>query len=917
MKILLRTILALLVIVVLAIAGLFMYLNDERIRAMVVPQVEEALGREVRLERIGITLFRTFPDFGLVLEGFSIPDDQFDVVSFDELVVSVQLMPLFRGEVNVNELMVSGAQLAYIVLPDGTTNFDFLFEDSEEVTEAPTSTMTIDLKKIDIRSSTIRYFDFQNDSEADLTGIDALMTVRVSEVIHMDMDARVAGVGYASEGTRYLAGLPIALRNTLEIDMEQERVSISQGNLSIRGLELDLTGQVSDWSQDLMLLDLKFASRSDNFGALLDLVPDAFKSYLEGIDTRGALQLSGEIGGTMGEDVMPDFNIVLAVQDGYLKHPDAGKPIEDVQIDLTATNDRIHIGTVKAKADVNIIDMNGVIDHPLDQDRATFEFLANIRLDASTIKEFYPIDTDTLELRGMLSFDGAARGRLNDVENAAISGLLKLDNGYLRHKSLPNPVENVTIETNLTATDLRINTFSARSGRNTLEATGRVRNYLGDAPNLELQLKGNLVLDEIDQYYSLDEFMIAISGLVQADLALRGPMNEFDRLDFSGNAQFSNVSVLGDSLPAPITGVNGMLTFSNNDVQLRNYTMSLGDSDFALNGRLSNWKNLFDKPGDTTPARLTATYRARKLNIDEFVDWDEENDEPLIIELPNLISQLQANIDSLVVMGIPITKIAGQGETDPGFLRITSATAEMFGGKANGRFEWEIYQPDYTFIHFIGGLDDLRAEDFFSEFRMGGEKNFANFITGGFSAQVDYKSGMGSNLSQDSPTIVANGSFGIARARLRNHPTQLAVARLLNMPEFNDLSMDTWTARFSINEGVMTLTDMNLTSRDAGLTINGTQHLVTNEVNYKLRVRLPEQYAQRLSGILNADAIEALKQSDGIILLPLVVTGTTESPRVGLDTDVVQSMITEYLRRRGTDQLEDAARRLLRGIRGN
>jgi hypothetical protein len=819
------------------------------------------------------------------------------------------------------------------------------------------------------------------------------------------------------------------LEQTSELDMENEILTISDGTLSIRGLELDMIGVISNWSGDYMNLDLAMASKSDNFGALLELIPDEYKSELQGVTTRGALQLEGRIIGAFGEDQIPDYNFILAVQDGYMKHPKAAEPIEDIQINLVADNNRIDISSFKAKANVNTVDMRGFINQPLsdnpdfdmngvismdlgtietfypiseqgialrgkldvradakgffsdvenatfnayltiadgyfkyldvpqaiegihvrlnatarrieiasleakaiqntlsmsgtiteplDSNRMGYDLKANAQFDLATLKDFYPIDADTLVVRGLFAFDGTARGRVSTPDQAVINGTMTLQNGYLKHKDIPRPIEDISLNSRLTATEFQITRMALRSGSNTIEGDGRIRNYLKPVPELDVKFKASLNLAEIEDFYSLDEMMIALNGQATMDLAVRGPIDDFNKIRFNGGMQVNNVSVIGDSLPAPITGLNGNMTFSDMDVQLRNFTMMMGSSDYVLEGRLLNWRNLFESPGTVAPATLNATYRAKKLNIDEYVNWDVENEDPLVVELPNLKSQLVAQIDSLIIMGIPITKISGQGETDPRFLRISSATATMFGGAATGRFEWEIYEPRYTFMHFIGRLENVQAQDFFKEFQMGGKSKLSEYITGNFTTQVDYKSGVDALFNQDTPTIEANGNFGIERARLKGHPTQNVIADLLRSPELKDLSLDNWTALFKIDDGVLTLTDMNLTSKDIGLIMNGTQNLIEDQLNYKIRLRLPERYGDRLAGIVSAEAVTALKQPDGIIILPLVLVGTSEQPRVTIDSEVVQSIVTEYLRRRGTEQVEDAARRILRGLRGN
>lgn len=918
MKILLRILFGTLIVLILAVAGLFLYLNDARLRGLILPEIEQAIGREVQLESISFALFRTFPNVGVVLEGFSIPDPDFDLVSFDELVVSVQIWPLLDQKVVVNSLEVTGAGLTYAFLPDGTTSFDFLFTTTdEEVIPDTSSGMMIDLKSIVIRNSEINYIDTQRDFSARISDLDSKMSITLAQNILADMSLSIDGLSVTSDGMTWLSSLPVSLQQTFELDLENERFDMQKGSLRIRGLDLVVGGVLDSWSSDVMNVDFRFNSSSDNFATLLDLVPEAYLSELKGIETRGALTFNGSISGQVSEDSMPDFQLVLKVTDGYLKHPDAGKPIENVQIDIAANNQIVTINQVEANADVNLIDMKGTLSNPLDPDVSRFDLLANIYVDLSTVPEFYPIDPDTTRMEGVLTFDGAARGMVNNVENATVSGELKLANGYIYHKSLPHPVERIVLDSRLSATEFTIRNFVLRSGTNTLEAKGRVRNYLRGEPELDLNLKTTLNLDEIDQYYSLEETGLAVSGLTVADLTLRGPISEFNEIRFNGSALFNNVSVFGDSLPAPVTNVNGTLNFTNNDVRLSQFTMNMADSDFALEGRLQDWKNLFETPGSVPPARLTARYEAKKLNIDTFVDWDEESDEPLIIELPNLVSELNARIDTLQIMGIYITNIRGQGQTDPKKIQINSATAEMFGGKANGQFIWDIYEPEYTIFRFVGGLENVRAEAFFREFEMGGKNSLAQFITGGFNTQVDYQAGLGSNLIQDAPTITAVGGFGITGAQLQNHPLQKSIATYLNMPEITNMALEGWNTNFVINGGIIELKDLKFNSRFGGFSLNGTQNLASGDVNYKVEIRLPEQFSSRLTNLVPGDALVTLRQESNVIMLPLLVSGSVTNPSVSLDRDVVQDMVTEYLRRRGTDQVEDAARRLLRGIRGN
>src|SRR5690625_588995 len=75
MKLILKIAAGLLVLFLLLLAGLNLYLTDERLRDLVLPQLRETLDREVEIDRLSLTFFRTFPRFGLQMEGFRLADE--------------------------------------------------------------------------------------------------------------------------------------------------------------------------------------------------------------------------------------------------------------------------------------------------------------------------------------------------------------------------------------------------------------------------------------------------------------------------------------------------------------------------------------------------------------------------------------------------------------------------------------------------------------------------------------------------------------------------------------------------------------------------------------------------------------------------------------------------------------------------
>lgn len=954
MKWFLRILAVLVVLILVAVTSLSLYLTDERLKGMVMPPLQEALGDGVRVDRLGYTFFRTFPNLGLVVEGLTVPGPTGDtLVNLTSLRVSVPIMPLLSGDVQVTRILADTPNLTYIVYEDGTTNIDFLFAEEEEVAADTTASSDIRLDEIQVMNGRIRYEDRQGGMSADIEGLDLTASISLGNLINSDVNASASGVTFAMDGSTYLNRMPITIRQKSSLDMASETLSLTEGFVSIRGLALNTTGSISAWSGDSMAYRFEFASASDNFGALLDLVPEEFADEVDGIETRGALVLKGTVAGDVSMEV-PDFDLVLAVTDGFLKHPSAAKPIEDIQVNMTATNARITIPSFKARAEQNTVNVTGSVDRPLEP-TAEFALDAVVKADLGTLETYYPISDFGIALKGLLDLDAKANGRVDAPDQAVFNANLTLKDGWLKYTDVEKPIENIQMVVTSTQELLTIQSISANAAANTVSLTGTVRQPLDmDKARFDISAAANMNLETLKEFYPIDEDTLTlrgqmqfnakanglvskpesavaigdlqlangsiqyhsitdtmrVSGGIRADVRFNGTMDRLADMRFNGGMNVTSFSVSSPALDQPVTNMNGDLIFSDANVELKSFVFQMGSSDFTITGSAVQYKNLFEAVGSASPMRLNAQYVSRFLNVDEIYDINDTNDDPLYMELPNLSSTLTARIDSLVFVGMSITDIQGKANTTPKMLEMNEASALAFGGSMSGYMKWDIPQPDYTWVTFRGDLTNVRSEQFFKEFQLGGQSDFHKYISGGLTAKANFVTAMDEMLVQDAKTIQADGSFGMDRARIKDHPSQVRIADLLGLAELKDVSLDAWTATFAIKDGLMTLRDMNLTSKDIGLNLNGTHNLVTDRIDYKVHITLPGSYGNRLEGILTKDGVEALKNDKGMIVVPMGITGTSTDPSVGLDRDFLQNAIREYLIKKGSD----AANRLFQGI---
>ena len=1020
-----------LLIILILIGGLSLYLTDERLRARVLPAIQDATGRDVQIDRISYTLFRTFPRFGLVIEGLDVPDPVEErLATADKLTIVVNLMPLLRSEVSIHRLLVDRPVFIYRIYEDGTTNLDdFLSEDD---VDEPATLPDLDLSEVIVTQARFGMQDDQSGNVFLLNNLDLRSSLRFSSIIESSFDLRVGSMDITLDGQQMISGLGFSLSQTSTLDLEEEILNLRDGQLNLLGLGLRLDGSVSDWGGGEPMVDLKIDSDSDDFGALLDLVPPDYEELIGDLETGGGLEFVVTISGRITEDEVPAFNARASITDGFIRHSDVperisditlsaeavndlitirsfearagetrisasgeirnpleenarfrfsgsvnadlstadryvpleefditslagliqitadangplwkpedsqfnanvklsggsithtdiSRPVEQIEVDIQATHQEVRIVSASARSSDNNFSVSGRITSPLDMDAATFRFNGNVGWDLATVGEYYPIDKDTLDMRGKITLSGSASGRMNDPENADFNLNIGLANGYVSYHQIGHPIEQLTANAQATRTSITIANSAVQSGTNRFSMTGSISNYMEPNASFDVTINGLLALDEMNRYYPLeDEMGLVMDGRINSEVRLRGRIDDLEAIRLDGTIKAQNVNMESPDLMLPLKGLNGDLVFRGDELRTDQVRFYFGETDYNFSGSVRQYKSLMYEPGEAQPAQFSGTFRSEFFNADEFMDFEEAPEpEPFDASLPNLAGSLNIDIKRMQFFAMEATDIKGTIEMSPKYILSNDASLAMYGGTMNGRFRWDIFAVDRTGVTFTGNLADMRVEQLFVDFDLGGRSKLAEHVRANFNTSVDFYAEFDHFLEMDMMKLRADGDFGMEEARISNHPLQNGLAGLLGQDELRDLALDQWTAKYDIKDGIMTLEDFNLTSKELGLNLNGTQNLIDDQLNYVADIVLPGAWAGRIGNTLPGPAADALRRDDGMLVLPISIRGTSENPRIGFDESKIQERLQEYLRDRATEQGREVLDGVLDRLRRN
>lgn len=163
----------LMILIIVSIPFLF----KDRILTEVKKVINENVAAKVEFEDVDLSMFRSFPDLTLSLEGFKVDGiNEFkgirlaDVKTFE---TRLDLLSLFSGEsIAVKRIALVEPKLYVKILKNGKANYDIMIptEELEDTTAAPTQ-FSLNLNQYEIVDGNLIYDDLTSDVWVDIKAL--------------------------------------------------------------------------------------------------------------------------------------------------------------------------------------------------------------------------------------------------------------------------------------------------------------------------------------------------------------------------------------------------------------------------------------------------------------------------------------------------------------------------------------------------------------------------------------------------------------------------------------------------------------------------------------------------------------------------------------------------------------------------
>jgi len=579
---------------------------------------------------------------------------------------------------------------------------------------------------------------------------------------------------------------------------------------------------------------------------------------------------------------IPKFTLSSSFRDGYFKYTSLSQAIKDIRFNLRADcpdNNYKHISVVldslNASAMGNYIrgyfKLKNAADFPVDAMLQT-----NFHLE--DIKQIYPIDS--LDLKGYLTADIRAKGNYLPAKKKypVIAANITLQNGSVKTKYYPHPVENIQVSAKITdktgsskGLNVSINpvTFNFEHEPFSLQAE------LHDFTDLQYQinLNGKLDVGKIYQVFARKGYNA--TGIIDADLSLKGKQSDvraghYDKLFNKGTLKVENVTCSTKLYPKPFVISKGVFSFNQAKMQFDTFAVKYAHSLIILNGALSNVIDYAVKPGSV----LTGDFNLKSdlIVADDFMAFSDTSHSPpksaqpgssqsgVILVPKNLNLNFTADVKTVKYNDIVINDAKGRMIINNDSIILKETEFNLIGAPISMAAAYTSITPQKAFFNYHITAKDFDVRKAYKTIKLFHDlASSAEHAEGLISLDYQLSGELNSNMMPVYPSLKGCGVLSAKKIKMHGFKLFNAVGKQAGNDSLRGNSDVSKIKIYStIAHNVITIERTRMHMAGFRLRFEG-QASFSNALDLKFRLGLPPL---------------------GVIGIPMTITGTEDNPKI-------------------------------------
>lgn len=625
----------------------------------------------------------------------------------------------------------------------------------------------------------------------------------------------------------------------------------------------------------------------DNFGLVYDDRLGNMYARIIGMDA----ECSGDFGSSRTLlELVASINALTFSMDG-VPFINNARIAADMNVDADLENNKftlkentLELNAIKAAVDgwVAMTDNGMEMDLRLNSNEIGFKEILSL------VPAIYTRDFEGLKTDGQAKLGAYAKGSLiGDSIVPEFNVELDVKDAMFQYPSLPAGVSGINVAANISnpggsldRTVVKVAPLSFVMANNPFSVSATLSTPMSDM-QFDVAAKGVLDLGKVKEIYPLEE--VALNGVVNADMGIKGRMSSiergmYDKIAASGNVRLTDMLLAMDGMP-DVEIKKSQLSFTPRYLQLDETVVMIGDNDLTVDSRFENYIGYLLK-GSTIKGSLNV--RSNSFNLNDFMADDTAvADETEAVSAPDTaalaVIRVPENIDfamnaafkELAFGNFTFRNVNGNLDIDEGKVDMKNLSLETMGGKVmvNGFYKAPAeVQPEFNASL---KLSDIVFAQAYKE--LGVVQKMAPIfggITGAFSGEMKINTKLDETMSPELHSLEGSGLLTTKDVSLDGVTVIQQVADILKKPELKKTNVKDVRVEFTISDGRVITKPFDVKLGDCRMNVSGSTGL-DQTIDYVGKITIPES----LGGVSRLGTVD------------MTIEGKFNSPKVKVDLE--------------------------------
>ncbi len=574
------------------------------------------------------------------------------------------------------------------------------------------------------------------------------------------------------------------------------------------------------------------------------------------------------------------------------------------------------------------LDVSGKIQMPSDSMYFDLQFKqpgSDFKTLLSMVPQSYKSYLEKVKTTGEAGFEGHVKGWFYEDDYPEISTHLFIKNAAMQYDGSPEKVEQISLDGkiekpqgDLDLLTVTISDAHAQLHGNPVNFNFNITHPVTD-PEFNASFNGKIDFTSLSGIIPMDS--LDMKGTMEGQMTIKGKMSDIEQQNYdqvlsTGSFVFNNFRIKTPDITRPFEVTSGTIQVDNSSIALSSFKAKTGQSDFTLNGKLSNYLPYFflnkTLKGDFN---LKSDY----LNLDELSSFMAKTDTTATVstvqdsiiafEVPaNLDINFRSDISKASFAGLDIQNIIGMITISNKKLELQKLNMDMLDGQMTitGNYTSNgTHKPEFDFNVDIASFQIPAA--YKSSGIMKQYVPIASRSQGQISSTINMKGQFNEKLDIIPSSMNGNGSFSTKGLQIVDSPTFLQLKSIIKEEKLRNVKVDDFTANFKMENGNLNISPFQTKIADQEVSVHGGLS-AARQLNMAMDFKVNRD---NLSNDVNK-ALGILPGSDNIKLIDasVLVKGDLKKPDVSLDLSKARKQIEEEVKKSTKEEVQKSVKKI-------